>query len=356
MKSISEIISVLLIVIIVIALLGLVWYFLLGVSKKGEFLIINSQCDPSTKIIKIVASYLGSDAIPSDVSITVRDKITGNTLSLTPKIYKGEKCTSIDFIGLSGCNISASNSNPITNGEIVGIIVNYSSSPNSQIDIVIRVFGQKISFSSVTCSYQGLVMWLKMDEGSGNIAYDSSGNGNDGIIYNAVWVNGKIGKALEFNGANSYVEVPYLRYREPFYGFTFTAWVNYLADTGEIQQVFEAHTSGWEIFVEGDFPQLIFLITDNTGTRHYISTYLSSLNTWYHVAATYDGTFQKLYVNGQEVASSSWSSIFSISSLGLTLGKDYEANIQYLRGILDDVKIYNRALSAEEIKAIFESS
>ena len=50
MKSISEIISVLLIVIIVIALLGLVWYFLLGASKKGEFLIINSQCDPSTKL------------------------------------------------------------------------------------------------------------------------------------------------------------------------------------------------------------------------------------------------------------------------------------------------------------------
>jgi len=54
---------------------------------------------------------------------------------------------------------------------------------------------------------QGLLLYLPFDEGSGKVAKDISGNGNDGQIIDAEWVNGKFGKALSFNGKTAYVEV-----------------------------------------------------------------------------------------------------------------------------------------------------
>ncbi|MFQ6120757.1 MAG: hypothetical protein ACE5KE_12850 [Methanosarcinales archaeon] len=52
----------------------------------------------------------------------------------------------------------------------------------------------------------GTVAYWTFDEGSGNIAHDISGNGNDGSVYGASWTSGKVGKALDFDGSNDYVD------------------------------------------------------------------------------------------------------------------------------------------------------
>src|SRR5208337_5675022 len=63
--------------------------------------------------------------------------------------------------------------------------------------------------AAIITPHPGLVGWWRFDEGSGTIAGDSSGNGNNGTIYGATWVTGKYGDALSFDGASNYVSIPY---------------------------------------------------------------------------------------------------------------------------------------------------
>ena len=77
-----------------------------------------------------------------------------------------------------------------------------------------------------------LVAHWTFDEGSGDIAYDSSGNGNDGTIYGAEWDAGKYGPALLFNAQDNYVEVPTSESLEIATNVTIAAWINWI-DAGD---------------------------------------------------------------------------------------------------------------------------
>jgi len=89
------------------------------------------------------------------------------------------------------------------------------------------------------------------------------------------------------------------------------------------------------------------------GILHGVSTSSISLNTWYYIAATYDGTYQKIYLNGVLQNSSTWYGTFTIIT-GFKIGRDYEANIQHLNGKLDEISIYDRSLNSSEIKNNFQ--
>jgi len=202
----------------------------------------------------------------------------------------------------------------------------------------------------------GMVSYLKFDEGGGNIALDSV-NGNHGTIYGATWTSGIVNGALSFDGVDDYILISSLSHIQntPINAFTFEAWINCVQDTGDIQQVFEGLTPTWEIYLEGILPgALEFCITDDSGNLHQVSTEALSLNQWYHVACTYDGSIQKIYVNGILQNSSSWSNTFTITT-GITIGKDFQADIQYFKGTIDEVAIYNRALAAGEIQQHYQN-
>ena len=72
---------------------------------------------------------------------------------------------------------------------------------------------------------KGLVLYLPFDEGKGDIVKDISGNGNDGTIYGARWVDGKFGKALSFDGIDDYVELKDRNLHMGGNDFTIAAWV-----------------------------------------------------------------------------------------------------------------------------------
>jgi len=203
----------------------------------------------------------------------------------------------------------------------------------------------------------GSMAYYPFDEGSGTTTHDESGNNNHGTIHGATWVGGKFGKALSFDG-NDYVVINSLApiQNTPINKFTFEAWIKYTRDTGAIQQIFEGHTSTGEIYIEGDFPTLTFMIKDDDAVGHTVSTTLTNgLGVWYHIVGTYDGSVQRLFINGEEVASTSWSNTFTITT-GISLGKDYEANIQYFNGIIDEVRIYSRVLTKDEIREHYKSN
>ena len=80
-----------------------------------------------------------------------------------------------------------------------------------------------------------------------------------------------------------------------------------------------------------------------------------ALNTWYHATATYDGTRMRLYVNGVEVGSMSKSGAVAMNAnVPLNLGRN-PGGSRYMNGALDDVRIYNRALTPTEIKALMSN-
>ena len=135
-----------------------------------------------------------------------------------------------------------------------------------------------------------VALWL-LDRGRGNIARDYSGNGHDGTIYGGAWVQGKYGKALQFDGVRSQVLLP-SGDDMALEAFTIEAWVK-IQSTGE-----------WtSILMRGHGPRNYALILTPGSDRLLLSFTCGAKdawrsvggsrsvtdNEWHHVAATYDG-------------------------------------------------------------------
>jgi len=206
-------------------------------------------------------------------------------------------------------------------------------------------------------SPEGLVGYWNFDEGSGSIAHDSSGNGNDGTIYGATWTPGKFGYALGFDGIDDFVKVtspPNLPAGNS--ARTITAWVNVkVLPKGVNEGVVVGYgtTSGdssFELGVFGENKDNRFFYSQ--WYRDVVGNTIPQVGQWYHIAITHDGTTQRLYVNGV-VESTGSLTPNTPSGTDLLIGKFYQTDIsRQFNGLIDEVGIWNRALSAEEIKQL----
>lgn len=211
--------------------------------------------------------------------------------------------------------------------------------------------------------YNGLVGYWKLDEGTGNVATDSSGNGNNGTLINdPAWVDGKYGKALSFNGSNwvTVLDSQTLRVQN----FTLETWI-YLDkrpyEYGWIFPIMNKFHSG----PEGDYVgwDLVFMFTNSTNDNlavligmgqgylelvKYNSINDLTLNQWHQITATYDGHKATLYIDGISRISQTYSVTYEIIDLGqeLWFARD---GAWYSTFTIDQIMIYNRSLSAEEV-------
>ena len=202
----------------------------------------------------------------------------------------------------------------------------------------------------------GLVAAYGFDEGAGTTVSDASGNGNTGVIGTASWTtSGRFGDALSFNGTSSRVDIadsPSLRLTT---GMTFEAWINPSVVNGAWRDVIYKGNDNY--FLEA---------TSNNGSRpvagaivngSHAEAYGSSalaINTWTHLAETYDGSAVRLYINGVLASSSPATGAIATSTSPLQIGGDSIYG-QYFAGLIDEVRIYDRALSASEILADMNS-
>ncbi|MFB0553778.1 MAG: LamG-like jellyroll fold domain-containing protein [Phycisphaerae bacterium] len=199
-----------------------------------------------------------------------------------------------------------------------------------------------------------LVGWWKFDEGAGSTAADSSGNGNHGALNGPVeWVDGYYGKALSFTGPYNYVLVQDSPSLNPTREITIAAWIN-PSWTGNNRILQKSSGQGdnqyrllkeWGDNLRLDLPGVGLLqVTGN----------LPTFGEWTHLAATYDGSSMKIYYNAVVVGEMAASGDMSTSTGTLCIGTKHEtapAGDEF-RGMLDDVRIYNRALSQSEIKRL----
>jgi hypothetical protein len=182
---------------------------------------------------------------------------------------------------------------------------------------------------------------------------DSSGNGNEGVLRgDPQWVDGKIGRALQFDGVDDYVEVQDAETLTPE-NFTITFWVNPI-DMDRVQITIAKRA--------GSVGGYSFNITSvAVGSRHWVQvnnawknvTFSYTQGVWQHVAVTYDGATIKGYLNGGLMATTEAPGSLNNDSGVLRLGADPRDTVSaYYNGSLDDVRIYDKALLQDEITSI----
>jgi len=206
-----------------------------------------------------------------------------------------------------------------------------------------------------TLGLRGLVLWLKFNEGSGNIAYDSSFYNNHGTIYGATWTDGKFGKALSFDGVDDYVKVADSASLDIADEITIEAWI--YPTKIEYYHTFISKVKNWRndgfvVRLTGDGRvQFITLDFDyDVITSPEIKTY-----TWYHIIAiNKGGEFKRIYINGvlkgentDKVAD------ITLNDAPLYVGFEPIHPNERFNGTIDEVRIYNRALTEEEIKMLY---
>ena len=198
----------------------------------------------------------------------------------------------------------------------------------------------------------GLVAWWKAD----GDARDSAGDRHGTLIGGATFAPGRDGQAFAFNGSTSYVWIP----NNPalIFGkddFTIALWAKFA--TASSRQAMIACDDG-----PGPNNKWCFWLYDGA-LRYHIGTkapgqgawlgtlgFAPSADRWFHLTMAKDGSTFRFYINGEEKISERWPGETPQVSAPLTIGVAEGGN--YFKGLLDDIRIYSRALSEAEITAL----
>ena len=212
----------------------------------------------------------------------------------------------------------------------------------------------------------GLVAWYPGDGYGGDVR-----GGNDAFpTRGAGFAPGRIGQAFSFDGVNGNAQVDDAVAHKPS-ALTLTGWVrfnsldsldanNVLVPNGPQYIIFKKNSrttgnlEGYALYKSNGTNRLVFQITSAAGvTTSTISTTTVATGQFYHVAAAYDGTTMRLYVNGVQEAAQSPAIALNYGTERLYFGASGQASLPgLLNGLLDEVQIYNRALTQTEVQAL----
>ena len=198
---------------------------------------------------------------------------------------------------------------------------------------------------------QGLIGWWKMDEVSGTVAADSSGNGNDGtVVGGAQWVSGYIDGAIDFDGDDDYIDCGH----DPVFNtageMTVATWLTVRSVPTAWASVVAKGEYSWRLSCENLQPMFHFGITIWSATNPSIAGGTAvGFNEWHHVAGTYDGANINVYLDGSLDGTIATTSPIGVNAANVLIGENPEAAGRNWDGMIDDVRIYNRALSQAEL-------
>lgn len=202
-----------------------------------------------------------------------------------------------------------------------------------------------------------------MDEGSGTLLADSSGNGYDGTLISGTWTQDRFGldgKAIFLN--NNKIDIPNNVKAETV---TLSAWINptHYGSTSGPACIFSSETGHgatgfvWRLALINDGILRMEAIAPSGGTGARLAqtaTEAIPLNEWHHVAGSYDGTTVKVFIDGQLAASTPYTTeamINTTDTIPSTIGY-MSWGLQYFGGSLDDARIYDGAMSNAEVASV----
>jgi len=222
--------------------------------------------------------------------------------------------------------------------------------------LLLGVIMVSFSLASVALADANTAALWHFDENSGSIAYDSSGNGNNGTVHGATWTTGNLNNSLSFDGIDDFVEPPSFVLWHPS-EVTFEAWVKPYSfpSTPPNDPISQIICHGY-----GGHLELGYL---NTGTFTFgvwhpdvtwtwIYSKVKQPSNWYHVVGVWkDSSYIQIYVNGLLEDNISVTKPLGDpgNSYPLIIGSYCQPYKLFFNGIIDEVAIYNRTLSPEEI-------
>ncbi len=209
----------------------------------------------------------------------------------------------------------------------------------------------------------GLIGYWKFDEADGTTAYDETDNENNGVAQN-LSVNSddaKIGKAYDFTATNSRVYIPFDESIELDSSLTISLWVK--IDVLGAYQLIQTYNNNYAqqydyLLSVNSAGRIRFYCqnTDETLLQSYTNEGILSTDTYYHIVAiAKTGEPLKIYLNNVDVvttASANWSGVFGVKSIINIGGNGVNTG---LNGRLDEVSIYNRVLTADEVEELYNS-
>jgi hypothetical protein len=203
--------------------------------------------------------------------------------------------------------------------------------------------------------FNGLIGYWKLDEGTGTTAFDSSGNGYNGTLENnPTWIDGKYGTAINFDGIDDYVAIPDLYSTSPT-ELSVSAWINsslittwWRGDT--IIHLLRNGEFGLQLVSSG---VICFGVKVASGVGAWDVRWNPSPNEWHQIVGTWKkGDSLKLYVDGTLVNQTAANDelLYDAFWLDSAIGSLYRSEA-FFNGTIDEVMVYNRSLSADEVMA-----
>jgi len=202
----------------------------------------------------------------------------------------------------------------------------------------------------------GLVGWWKLDDGSGVTATDTA-NGNNGTLEGSTtWVAGHIGTgAVEFGSDDARIRILPAAVLMPASTVSVTAWIYPTSVSGYSARVVAKgiDTGDWEAYYMQFNGSPSWTIRDPNHENHPLDGSQLNLNEWTHLAGTYDGDALKLYVNGLLDAEDTTGGLAMLQDGNdLSIGNRSDGDDRAFVGTIDDVRVYDYALSVEEVAYI----
>ncbi len=196
-------------------------------------------------------------------------------------------------------------------------------------------------------------IWL-LDEGQGNEFKDTSVNGNDGEIHGAKWTDGRIGKGLEFSGANR-AEIPGSKSIDDYLnGFTYLLWVKPTGNPPNVNtRVIEHDWHNPTIQIgPNDYYASIAVNADQAQTHVRGGAWV--MDEWNFVAMTYDGDTLKLFVDGEFVGEKAVGKPDEKLGAEIRLASWRTPGWNFI-GVLDEVAVFNEPLSDDDLNQIMNN-
>lgn len=331
-------------------------------GNSGSFQIPTSgHSFGSDTSYEIILTVTDSDGIQTSSSVTILPQIvttsfTSNPNGMTVAVDGINFTTPFTYESLAGFQNTVSVASPQFNASGRWDFSSWSDGGAQTHQITIPDSNQSLSvnFTLGSTAPTGLVAAYNFNEGNGGTLYDASGNNNNGDLLGPIWNGaGKNGGTLLFDGINDAVSIADSNSLDLTTGMTLEAWVNPASQS----------SGSWSTVLLKEQPgQLIYAMYANTDTNRpsahvYVNgsdrdtrgTAALPVNTWTHLTTTYDGSTLRLYINGTQVSSLAISGSITTSGGVLKIGGNGVWG-EWYKGYIDDVRVYNRALTASEIQ------
>lgn len=336
-----------------------------GESEGGGYEDVPDESDPAPDTVapQVLTNPADGDTnVPTDTEIRVAfgESVTGQTF-----VLKDSAATDVSFsVTPIGDDPETEEIEPSDQGWILKPEHSLKGAERYRIEVraardaagnVMTDYAATFTTAGGATPVAGLVAAYGMNEGSGTSVADSSGQNNPGTGDSTAWANGKYGKALSFNGSSSMVTVAHAASLRLTTGMTLSAWVNPTTVTGTpwksvVTKELNADGASYALYAaNGGAVPSGWVQTDPATDSTADGTSPLPVNNWSHLALTYDGATLRLFVNGQQVDQSTLNGSLYDDGSPLRIGGNVVWQ-EYFRGLIDEVRIYNRAQTATEIQ------